>query len=98
MASVLDKIELQHIQNIQDRRPLQVKFSRKKIFSREHKIPTLAFEDQRLTSFAGLIMCQIHFIRIGIKESLRSCFRHLRVSEIFGHHVIMLVLIVHLLL
>jgi Transposase DDE domain group 1 len=75
-----------------------VKFSRREIFSREHKIPALAFEDQRLTSVAGLIMYQIHFIRIGIKESLRSCFRHLRVSEIFGHHVIMLVLIVHLLL
>ena len=75
-----------------------MKFSRREIFSREHKIPALAFEDQRLTSFSGLIMYQIHFMRIGIKESLRSCFRHLRVSEIFGHHVIMLVLIVHLLL
>jgi len=83
MASVLDKIELQHIQNIHYRRPLQVKFSRREIFSREHKIPALAFEDQRLTSVARLIMYQIHFIRIGIKEYLRSCFRHLRVSEIF---------------
>jgi len=49
-----------------------VKFSRREIFSREYKIPALAFEDHRLTSFAGLIMYQIHFMRIGIKESLRS--------------------------
>jgi len=75
-----------------------VKYSRREIYSREHKIPALAFEDQRLTSVAGLVMYQIHFMRIGIRESLRSCFRHLRVSEIFGHHVIMLLLIVHLLL
>ena len=33
-----------------------------------------------------------------IKDGLRRCFSHLRVSEIFGHHIIMMLLIVHLLL
>jgi hypothetical protein len=75
-----------------------VKFSKKEIFSREHKIPEIAFEDQRLTSFAGLVVYQAQFLRLGIKEKLRSCFSHLRVSEIFGHHITMLLLIVHLLL
>lgn len=75
-----------------------MKCSRKEIFSREHKIPELSFEDHRLTSFAGSVIYQAQFLRMGIKEKLRSCCSHLRVSEIFGHHIIMIVLIVHLLL
>lgn len=75
-----------------------MKFSKKEIFSREHKIPNLAFEEQRLTSFAGAIIYQAEFLRIGLKENLRSCFKHMKVSKIFGHHTIMHLLIVHLLL
>jgi hypothetical protein len=85
-------------QNIQSRRPLKVKCSRKEIYSRVHKIPEIKFEDQRLTSFAGLIIFQPLFSQLAIKERLRSCFSHLTVSPIFGHHFIVLVLIVHLLM
>ena len=35
---------------------------------------------------------------MGLKESLRGCFAHLEVSPIYGHHVVVLLLIVHLLL
>jgi hypothetical protein len=98
MASVLDKIELLNTQNIQYRRPLQVKFSKREIFSREHKIPEIKFEDQRLTSYSGLIIFQTFFTKIGIKDGLKNCFRHLKVREIFEHHMIMMLLIVHLLL
>lgn len=75
-----------------------MKFSKKETFSREHAIPDMAFEEQRLTSFAGAVIYQAQFLKMGIKDSLRSCFSHLRVSEIFGHNTIMLLLIVHLLL
>lgn len=75
-----------------------MKYSKREIISREHKIPEMAFEDQRLTSFAGLVIYQAQFLTMGIKDGLRRCFRHLRVSEIFGHHIIMMLLIVHLLL
>jgi len=75
-----------------------VKCSRKEIYSRVHKIPEIKFEDQRLTSFAGLIIFQPLFSQLAIKERLRSCFSHLTVSPIFGHHFIVLVLIVHLLM
>jgi hypothetical protein len=75
-----------------------VKFSRKEIVSREHKIPEIKFEDQRLTSYSGLIIFQPLFSSLGIKEAFRKCFYHLRISEIFGHHIIMMVLVVHLLL
>jgi hypothetical protein len=85
-------------QHIQSRRPLKVKCSRKEIYSRVHKIPEIKFEDQRLTSFAGLIIFQALFSQLALKERLRSCFSHLTVSPIFGHHFIVLVLIVHLLM
>jgi len=75
-----------------------VKYSRREIYSREHKIPELKFEDQKLTSYSGLIIFQPLFAGLQIKEAFRRCFTHLRISEIFGHHIIMMVLVVHLLL
>jgi hypothetical protein len=75
-----------------------VKSSKVEIMSREHKIPEIRFEDQRLTSFAGLIVFQRLFKQLAIKQKLQNCFSHLKVSPIFGHHLIALCLIVHLLL
>jgi len=75
-----------------------VKSSKVEIMSREHKIPEIRFEDQRLTSFAGLIVFQGLFKQLAIKQKLQNCFSHLKVSPIFGHHLIALCLIVHLLL
>jgi hypothetical protein len=75
-----------------------VKSSKVEIMSREHKIPEIRFENQRLTSFAGLIVFQGLFRQLAIKQKLRKCFSHLPGSPIFGHHLIALCLIVHLLL
>lgn len=75
-----------------------MKYSRRGIYSREHKIPEIRFEDQRLTSYSGLIIFQPLFSSLQIKEVFRRCFHHLRISEIFGHHLIMMVLVIHLLL
>lgn len=75
-----------------------MKSSKVEIVSREHKIPEIRFEDQRLTSFAGLVVFQGLFKELAIKQKLRNCFSHLKVSPIFGHHLIALCLIVHLLL
>jgi len=75
-----------------------VKSSKMEIVSREHKIPEIRFEDQRLTSFAGLVVFQDLFKELAIKQKLQNCFSHLKVSPIFGHHLIALCLIVHLLL
>jgi hypothetical protein len=61
-------------------------------------MPELRFEDQRLTSFAGLVIIQELFSRLDMKARLRACFHHLPVSPIFGHHIIVLTLIVHLML
>jgi hypothetical protein len=58
----------------------------------------LKFEAQHLTSFSGLIIFQRFFSMLQLKTRLWRCFRHLKVSALYGHHVIMMVLVVHLLL
>jgi hypothetical protein len=66
--------------------------------SRAYKIPELKFEDQNLTSFAGLVIFQPLMLGLEIKNRLWHCFRHLKLSRIFGPHIITMLLIVHLLL
>jgi len=56
------------------------------------------FEPQNLTSYSGLILFQHFFAVIDIKERLRGCFRHLKVSPIYSHHVVLLLLVVHLII
>lgn len=75
-----------------------MKHSKAAIHRKTHRIPEIKFEDQRLTSFAGLVVYQALFSRIGLKQQLSRCFGHLTVSPIFGHGVVVLLLIVHLLL
>jgi hypothetical protein len=74
-----------------------VKCSKTAIHRKTHRIPEIRFEDQRLTSFAGLVVHQSLFSRIGLKQQLAGCFRHLTLSPIFGHGVVVLLLIVHIL-
>jgi hypothetical protein len=75
-----------------------MKCSRAAVHRKSRRLPEIQFEDQRLTSFAGLIVFQSLFNRLGLKGQLTGCFRHLKVSPIFGHGLTVLVLIVHLLL
>ena len=75
-----------------------MKFSKAQIFSRVHKIPELRFEDQRLTSFAGVVIIQKLFSILKIKDRLRTCFDHLPTNPTYGHHIVALILIVHLML
>ncbi len=75
-----------------------MKCSKAAVHRKTHRIPEIRFEDQRLTSFAGLVVFQLLFSHIDLKRQLSGCFRHLRVSPIYGHGVIVLMLIVHLLL
>ena len=75
-----------------------MKCSRAAVHRKSHRLPEIRFEDQRLTSFAGLILFQSLFNRLGLKGQLTGCFRHLKVSPIFGHGLTVLLLIVHLLL
>jgi len=75
-----------------------MKCSRSDVLSKSYPIDVLKFEDQRLTSFSGLVVFQALFERLDLKERLKQCFRHSKVSSIFGTHRILLLLVVHLLL
>ncbi len=75
-----------------------MKSSKAQMTAKFHKIPLLRFEDQHLTSFSGLLVFQLLFKRINLKSRLKKCFAHLRVSPIFGRHLIVMLIIVHLLI
>lgn len=74
-----------------------MKHSKSSIHSKVHKVLLPQFEDQQLTSFAGLIIFQALFQRLELKNRLRRCFSHQR-SRQFGFGHVVFVLIVHLLL
>jgi hypothetical protein len=75
-----------------------VKSSKAQIEAKFHKIPVIRFEDQRLSSFSGLLIFQALFRRINFKHRLKNCFNHLKVSPIFGRHLIVMLLVIHLIL
>ena len=75
-----------------------MKSSKTQIQAKFHKIPVIKFEDQKLTSFSGILIFQILFKQIQLKDQLKKCFDHLKVSPILGRHLVVLLLIIHLLL
>ena len=75
-----------------------MKSSRSSTHRKTHALPLLRFEDQQLTSFSGLVIFQKLFEVLCFKDKLRQCFRHLKVTPIFGHSSIVLLLVVHFIL
>ena len=47
-----------------------MKSSKAEIQAKFHKIPSIRFEDQKLTSFSGLLIFQALFRRMHLKERL----------------------------
>ena len=72
-----------------------MKSSKAQIQAKFHKIPLIRFEDQQLTSFSGLLIFQLLFKQIDLKNRLKKCFAHLKTSPIFGRHLIVMLLLVH---
>ena len=75
-----------------------MRISKAHILRRVYSIPEIRFEDQRLSSYAGMVVIQELFKRLQLRGRLRSCFLHLKSSAVVGFHVITLLLIVHLML
>ena len=75
-----------------------MKFSKAHTQRRAYRIPELRFEDQRLSSFSGLIVVQALLSKLQLRESLKRCFTHLHSSAINGFQVICLLLMVHVML
>jgi len=76
----------------------EVKHSKADVRGKARSALDVRFEAQNLTSYSGLILFQHFFSAIGTKERLWGCFRHLEDSPIYGHHLIMMLLIVHLII
>jgi len=75
-----------------------MKRSRKSVRTKATALPELRFEDQRLTSFAGLVVIQRVFQVISLKTRLQKCFRHLSQGKIFDRATIFMQLVIHVLL
>jgi Transposase DDE domain group 1 len=74
-----------------------MKNSAQSVLRTYRSIPGLAFEHQRLTSFAGIVLFWQLFKNIQLLPRLEACFEHLHRSSIFTYGRIALLLIVHVL-
>src|SRR5260370_13987385 len=75
-----------------------MKLSRTQVRCKSSTVPILHFEDQHLTSYAGLFLFQLLFARLALKERLRACFRHWPSGRAYDPAGIILGLILHLIL
>ena len=73
-----------------------MKLSKTHFHSHVYKIPELHFEDQRLSSFSGLIVFQAFFSRLDLKRRLKRCFEHIQSGSVIGIHTVTLILIIHI--
>jgi len=75
-----------------------VKSSRAEIQRRVHGVPQIRFDEQRMTSFSGLVLFQLLFRRLDLKARLRSCFGEVDRARSFGLATVVLQLVVQVLL
>ena len=54
-----------------------MKYSKSDVQSKVHALPEMKFENQTLTSFAGLVIFQKFFVTIELKKRLHHGFAHL---------------------
>jgi hypothetical protein len=84
--------------NTQTNKKGQMKHSKAQVEARVHAIPALKFEEQQLSSFAGIVVLQSLFAQLGLKDRLRRCFAHWRRWRAYSPHIIVMVLVLHLML
>lgn len=75
-----------------------MKLSRAAVRGKARDALEVRFEEQDLTSFSGLVIFQRLFARLNLKQRLWRCFRHKAGGGVYGHHLLVLSLVVHLLL
>jgi hypothetical protein len=75
-----------------------MKYSRREVRSKTHALPLLKFENQSLTSFAGLVVFQQFFALLRLKARLTRCFAHQTAGKVFARATLFMQLVVHLLL
>ena len=72
--------------------------SKTQIHSRVHAVPDLRFTDQSLTSASGLVLFQVLFSRLDLRDRLRRCCLHVRGVGDFKLPELFLTLVIHIIL
>ena len=75
-----------------------MKLAKADIYSQASSIPTLKFEEQQLTSFAGLVVFQKLFESCRLKARLQEACAHLPPRHYYSFSTILQCLIVHIVL
>lgn len=75
-----------------------MKLSQDSVRCKSTSIPNLRFEDQSLTSYAGLVLFQVFLQRINLKQRLEQLFGHLPGERTYGAGLLVYILVIHLLI
>ena len=75
-----------------------MKVAKGDIYSQANSIPELKFEDQQLTSFAGLVVFQKLFRNCRLKQRMEESCAHLLERHYYSFSTIVQCLIVHIIL
>jgi hypothetical protein len=75
-----------------------MKVSRKAIASKAHARPTIRFETQQLTGFAGIVILQELFAELRLTDRLRNVFHRRQQGKVYRPQKLFLQLMLHLLL
>jgi len=75
-----------------------MKHSRSAVRCKAHSIAKLKFENQSLTSFAGLVIFQKFFANLNLKSRLSRCFGGRQGGKVYAPSTIFLQLLIHILL
>jgi len=75
-----------------------MKHSRRSVKRKAVAVPNVKFEQQRLTSWAGVVLLQVFFASIGFRDALARCFSRLRAGKVYARSTLFFQLVIHLLL
>lgn len=73
-----------------------MKYSKTDINSKTHAIPEVRFDEQKLTSFGGLVIFQLLLKSLNLKHRLRLCLERDQTRKTYGHATLVLILVVHI--
>ena len=77
-------IEFEEVIQTKFRGPPQLKSSKAQIQTKFNKIPAIRFEDQKLTSCSRLLIFQLLFMRMNLKQRLGYLYHIVFVKNILG--------------
>ncbi|WP_185234992.1 IS1380 family transposase [Teredinibacter franksiae] len=73
-----------------------MKYSKTEINSKTHAVPDVRFDDQKLTSFGGLVIFQLMLKSLNLKHRLRQCLERGQPNQTYGQATLVILLIVHI--